>query len=86
MTAHDGHGKHSEIALVACPECGNVATIEWESRLAGLLHVKVRCIERHWFLMPTDSITCFGTDRPYCGPCRDNGKDADSGSPRGGNR
>ncbi|WP_033287682.1 hypothetical protein [Amycolatopsis jejuensis] len=59
---------HWAVHLVTCPECGNVATIEWESRIGGVLHAKVHCIDRHWFFMPADPITCFGSDRSYRNP------------------
>jgi hypothetical protein len=55
----------AEFEWVACPECGGVATIEWESEMARVLHVKLRCINRHWFLMPAERITRFGSDAPY---------------------
>jgi hypothetical protein len=58
------------VELVTCPECGNVASIEWEARNGGLLHAKLRCIDRHWFLMPAEGITCYGTDSPYSGAMR----------------
>lgn len=66
MTDPDGdQHERTAIELVSCPECGNVATIEWASRLSGVPHVKVRCLERHWFLMPAERITCYGSERPY---------------------
>jgi hypothetical protein len=41
--------------LTNCPECGAVAEVVDEGRLAstdGLLrHVRVLCLNRHWFLM-----------------------------------
>lgn len=65
MTKHHAeHHHHNAFELVFCPECGNVATIEWQSWIAGILHVKLHCVNRHWFLMPADTITCFGSDRP----------------------
>jgi hypothetical protein len=69
MTKHhaEHHHDHRTFELVSCPECGNVATIEWESRIAGALYVKLHCINRHWFLMPADTIACFGSDRPHRG-------------------
>jgi hypothetical protein len=63
MTNH--HHDYTRVELVSCPECANVATIQWESRIAGVLHIKLHCINRHWFLMPADTITCFGTNRLY---------------------
>lgn len=46
--------------LAVCPECGQVAEIEWREHVPdgwddeGLL--KVRCIDRHWFLMPSGRV------------------------------
>jgi hypothetical protein len=67
MTKHHAgrHDDHNDFELVACPECGNVGTIEWEFWIDGVLHVKLHCINRHWFFMPADTITCFGSDRRY---------------------
>lgn len=43
---------------VACPQCGAPAVIEARASLAStagpLDHVKVRCLDRHWFLMPEE--------------------------------
>jgi hypothetical protein len=47
-----------ELVIIACPECGTPAEVEWFTRLAstaGLVeHLKIRCVQRHWFLMPAD--------------------------------
>lgn len=69
----EDHDERAAIELVACPECGNVATIEWESGIAGVLYVKVHCIDRHWFLMLAERITCYGSDSPYRGARHVNG-------------
>jgi hypothetical protein len=41
---------------VPCPECGRTAVVEWRALLDStdgpVEHVKIRCPERHWFLMP----------------------------------
>jgi hypothetical protein len=46
--------------LVSCPECGQIAAVEWRRRLAGTSgrfdHVKLSCVARHWFLMPAESL------------------------------
>jgi hypothetical protein len=34
--------------FITCPECGLIAEVEW--RGGGL--TKLRCVQRHWFLMP----------------------------------
>jgi hypothetical protein len=47
-----------ELVIIACPECGTPAEVEWLTLLpstAGLVeHLKIRCVQRHWFLMPAD--------------------------------
>jgi hypothetical protein len=43
--------------FVHCPECGAVASIEWEATFARVQHLKVRCIHRHWFLLPADLVS-----------------------------
>lgn len=39
-----------------CPECGMLAEVEWravlESTDGPIEHAKVRCLQRHWFLLP----------------------------------
>jgi hypothetical protein len=49
------------LQLVYCPECGMPAWVEWRdvvgSTAGAVVHVKVRCFGRHWFLMPEDRLT-----------------------------
>jgi hypothetical protein len=44
------------LVLVACPDCGATAEVEWQSAGTGTdcapVLVKIRCLNRHWFLMP----------------------------------
>ena len=46
--------------LTTCPECGNLAEIQWrdvlESTDGPVEHAKLVCVERHWFLMPVSSL------------------------------
>ena len=46
---------------VACPDCGQPAWVEWRDEVNStsgpVVHVKVRCVDRHWFLMPEASLT-----------------------------
>jgi hypothetical protein len=46
-----------EVELVVCPECGHPAEVEWrdelESTSGAVEHLKIRCLNRHWFLMPS---------------------------------
>jgi hypothetical protein len=50
--------------LAVCPECGLVAEIEWRDQVpAGWADdglVKLRCIDRHWFLMPSGRVVMLG--------------------------
>jgi hypothetical protein len=43
---------------VACPECESLAVVEWRSNVSStggpVEHLKVRCLNRHWFLMPAE--------------------------------
>jgi hypothetical protein len=57
----------SVVELVSCPECENVASIEWQTCISGVTHLKVRCIERHWFLLPANHVTYFATDVVFGG-------------------
>lgn len=50
-----------------CPECGTLAEVEWravlESTDGPIEHVKIRCVQRHWFLLPTASLAPPGQSR-----------------------
>ena len=50
----------ADLELVACPECGRPAEIEWRDHLGSthgpVEHLKIRCVDRHWFLMPADML------------------------------
>jgi hypothetical protein len=50
-----------DLELVACPECGNPAEIEWrdevDSTHGAIEHLKIRCVDKHWFLMPADMLS-----------------------------
>jgi hypothetical protein len=39
-----------------CPECDQVAEVEWravlESTAGPVEHARIRCVQRHWFLLP----------------------------------
>lgn len=47
--------------LTLCPECGLPAEVEsravLESTDGPVEHVAVRCVDRHWFLMPTAGLS-----------------------------
>ena len=44
-----------------CPECGTLAEVEWravlESTDGPIEHAKVRCVQKHWFLLPVAALT-----------------------------
>ena len=43
-----------------CPECGQVAEVEWRAVLGStdgpVEHARIRCVQRHWFLLPVSMI------------------------------
>ena len=51
----------ADLALVACPECGAPAEVEWRdvaaSSAAPAEHVKIRCLQGHEFLMLAETLT-----------------------------
>jgi hypothetical protein len=46
--------------IVGCPTCGGPAEVDRSSTLPStdgpVAHVKVLCVNRHWYLMPWDSL------------------------------
>ncbi len=46
--------------LTLCPQCGAPAEVTWrfaeESTDGPVEHVRVRCLNRHWFMGPADSL------------------------------
>jgi hypothetical protein len=50
----------SSLTLVVCPDCGATAEVEWQSTLHSsqgpVVLAKIRCLNRHWFLMPRDGL------------------------------
>ena len=48
-----------DLELVSCPECGHPAEVEWRDPIGvtdGDAYLKIRCVSRHWFLMPSDRL------------------------------
>jgi hypothetical protein len=37
-------------------DCQSIASIEWQTAIAGVMYVKVRCIAKHWFFLPADHL------------------------------
>lgn len=56
----DRYDDHDELDLMVCPECGAPAEVLDRFALGGtdgpLEHVKIRCLLRHWFLMPAAAV------------------------------
>jgi hypothetical protein len=46
--------------LTSCPECGSIAEVtcrfELDSTDGPVEHVRLRCLQRHWFLCPAASL------------------------------
>jgi hypothetical protein len=46
--------------LTTCPECGHLAEVEWRDVLDStdgpVEHARIRCIQRHWFLLPVERL------------------------------
>jgi hypothetical protein len=53
-------GAEGHLDLVACPECTMIAAVQhWDqvkSTDGPIDHVKMICVNRHWFLMPADRL------------------------------
>ncbi len=47
--------------VVACPECSMAATVQQGNRVKStdgpVDHVRITCVNRHWFLMAADTLT-----------------------------
>jgi hypothetical protein len=50
----------TSLDLVDCPECQALARVEWrdtvESTDGPVEIAKVRCLDGHWFLMPSQTL------------------------------
>ena len=72
MTMPTPHPTHSTLQLTRCPECSAPAEIEHrtvlESTAGPIEHVKVRCVHRHVFLLPTDMLDCAPAPAPAQAP------------------
>ncbi len=48
------------IDTTTCPECGEPAEVQDRAAMAStdgpVEHVKILCVNRHWFLLPTDRL------------------------------
>ena len=47
-----------------CPGCGALAEVEWravmESTDGPIQHAKIRCVQKHWFLLPIAALAAPG--------------------------
>jgi hypothetical protein len=54
----------NDLDLVVCPQCAAPAEVVDRFTLPGtdgpVEHVKVRCLQRHWFLLPVASLPVVG--------------------------
>jgi hypothetical protein len=61
----------------SCPECGELAEVEWravlESTDGPVEHAKIRCVRRHWFLLPVASLARPSTTRALLTRCAPDG-------------
>jgi hypothetical protein len=46
--------------ITGCPECAAPAEVEWITELSTddgcVEHLKIQCINRHWFLLASDRV------------------------------
>ncbi|MGY2703018.1 MULTISPECIES: hypothetical protein [unclassified Nocardioides] len=58
----------SVVDLTSCPECGGAAEVEWrtvlESTDGPVEHARIRCVRRHWFLLPLERLAIAPAYRP----------------------
>jgi hypothetical protein len=48
------------LTLVACPTCAQPAEVQWRRAVSStdgdVAIVKIVCIDRHWYLMPSEGL------------------------------
>lgn len=56
----------SVIDTTSCPECGEVAEVQDRDVLGStegpVEHIKILCVNRHWFLLPAPPPASIGAD------------------------
>jgi hypothetical protein len=59
-TRHTADDADQYLDVVACPECSMAATVHRRGYLDStdgpVEHIRVTCVNRHWFLMPADML------------------------------
>lgn len=54
-------GTDQHFDIVTCPECAMTAALQQGDRIEStdgpVEHVRIICVNRHWFLMPADTLT-----------------------------
>lgn len=49
-----------DVRIECCPDCEAPAEVEWSDEVAStsgpLELVKIRCLNRHWFLLPAEKL------------------------------
>jgi hypothetical protein len=47
-------------AIIGCPECSAPAEVEWTTALEStdgcVEHLKIHCVNRHWFFLTSDHV------------------------------
>jgi hypothetical protein len=56
------------VTFTACPECHQPAEIQWRAVLDStdgpVEHVRILCVQRHWFLLPVATIAAAVGELP----------------------
>jgi hypothetical protein len=56
------------VKYTACPECHQPAEIQWDAVLDStdgpVAHVKILCVQRHWFFLPGATIAVAASELP----------------------
>jgi hypothetical protein len=54
------HAADQHLDLRACPQCSMTAAVQRSDRVEStdgpIDHVRITCVNRHWFLMPADRL------------------------------
>lgn len=51
------------MSWVVCPECAHPAEVTWRSEAQStdgpIEHVKIHCLMRHWFMLPSERVEAW---------------------------